>query len=100
MEERKRIRLTKYSTEAGWASRFAPGDLEQASEGLAPEVLGGFVGDIETRDDARYGPVGGGLLLQAVDLIAPVVDAPCRSGPFAAAVVGGVVDGDGVRVMA
>ena len=73
MEERKRIRLTKYSTETGWASRFAPGDLEQALEGFAPEELGGFVGGMETRDDAGCVPVGGGLLLQTADLIAPVV---------------------------
>ena len=100
MEGRKRIRLTKYSTEAGWASRFAPGDLEQASEGLAPEALGGPAGGVETRDDAGYGPVGGGLLLQAVDLIAPVVDIPCRFGPFAAAVAGEAVEDTTVRVTA
>ena len=73
MEERKRIRLTKYPTEAGWASRFAPGGPKQALEGLAPEELGGFVGGMETREDAGYVPVGGGLLLQTADLIAPVV---------------------------
>ena len=72
MDERKRIRLTKYSAVAGWASKFAPGDLEQALEGLAPEALGGFAGGMETRDDAGYLPFGG-LLLQTVDLIAPVV---------------------------
>ncbi len=33
-------------------------------EGLAPGSLGGFVGGIETRDDAGYVPFGRGLLLQ------------------------------------
>ena len=56
MDERKRIRLTKYSTKAGYASKFAPGDLGQALEELAPEVLGGFAGGMETRDDAGYVP--------------------------------------------
>ena len=100
MEERKRIRLTKYSTKLSWASKFAPGDLEQALERLALESLDGFVGGMETRDDAGYVPFGGSLFLQTADLIVPVVDDPYRFGPFAAAVVGGVVDGDGVRVMA
>ena len=100
MEERKRIRLTKYSTEAGWTSKFPTGDLGQALEWLAPGVLGGFAGGMETRDDAGYVPFGGSLFLQTADLIVPVVDDPYRFGPFAAAVVGGVVDGDGVRVMA
>lgn len=59
MDQRKRIRPTQYSTKAGWASRFAPGDLEQALEGLAPESLDGFVGGIGTRDDAGYVPFGG-----------------------------------------
>ncbi len=58
MEKRKRIRLTRYSTEAGWASEFAPGDLEQALEGLAHESLVGFVRVMETRDDAGYSPFG------------------------------------------
>ena len=100
MDERKRIRLMKYSTEAGWASKFAPGDLERASEGLAPEALGGFAGGVETRDDAGYVPFGGGPLLRTADPIAPVVDAPYRFGPTTAAVVGKVVDGDGIRVTA
>jgi hypothetical protein len=52
MAERKRIRPTKYSAEAGWASKFAPGDL--------------------TRDDG-YLPFGGLLLQTVEDLIAPVV---------------------------
>ncbi len=56
MEKRKRIRLTQYSTEAGWASKFAPGDLEQALERLALESVDGFVSGMETRDDAGYVP--------------------------------------------
>ena len=54
-----RIRPTKYSTEAGRAWKFAPGYLERASEGLAPQALGGFAGGMETRDDAGCWPVGG-----------------------------------------
>ena len=100
MDERMRIRPTKYSTEAGWASKFAPGYLERALERLAPQALGGFAGDMETRNDAGYGPVDGGLLLQAADFIAPVVDNAHRFGPFAAAGAGEVVDGDGIRVTA
>ena len=65
MDERRRIRLAKYSTEAGWASRFAPGDPEQASERLAPEALGGFAGGMETRDDAGYVPFGAGVRVRA-----------------------------------
>ena len=85
MEERRRVRLTKYSTEAGSASKFAPGDLEQALEGLSPESLEGFVSGMETRDDAGYVPFGGGLLLQSVDFFPPVVDAPYRFDQIAAA---------------
>ena len=54
---------------------------------------------METRDDAGYVPFGGPLL-QTADLIAPVVDAPYRFGRIAAAVVGKVVEGAGVRVTA
>ena len=99
MDKRKRIRLTQYSTEAGRASEFAPGDLEQALVGLAPEPLGGFVSGRETRADAWYVPFGG-LLLQTTDSFAPVAEDPYRFGQIAAAVVGEVVEGAGVRVTA
>jgi selenophosphate synthase len=85
MDHRKRIRLTQFSTKAGWASKFAPGGLEQALEELAPGALGAFAGGTETRDDAWY---------------VPVVDAPYRCGQIAAAVVGEVVEDTGVRVTA
>ena len=85
MDERRRIRLTKYSTKAGRASKFAPGDLEQALEGLAPESLDGFVSVMETRDDAGYVPFGGCQLLQTADFFTPVVDGPYRFGQIAAA---------------
>jgi selenide, water dikinase len=99
MDQRKRIKLTKASTEAGWASKFAPGDLEQALEGIAPESLGGFLSGREARDDAWYVPFGG-LLLQTADFFAPVAEDPYRFGQITAAVVGEVVEGAGVRVTA
>jgi hypothetical protein len=58
MEKRERIKLTRYSTEAGWASEFAPGDLKQALEGLAPASLVGFVRGLKTCDDAGHSPFG------------------------------------------
>src|SRR5918911_1708032 len=85
MDERTRIRLTKYSTKAGWASKFAPGDLEQVLKGLAPQSLDGFVSGMETRDDAGFIPFGGGLLLQTADFFTPIVDDPYRFGQISAA---------------
>ena len=99
MDERKRIRLTKYSTEAGWTSKFPTGDLGQALEWLAPGVLGGFAGGMETRGDAGHVPFGG-LLLQTVNFFPPIVDDPYRLGRIAAAVVGEVVEDAAVRVTA
>jgi hypothetical protein len=99
MDQRKRISLTQYSTKAGWASKFAPGDLEQALEGLAPESLGGFVGGMKTRGDAGYAPFGGPRVAvpegRARDLVRLL-----HGGGVFAAVVGKVVDGAGVRVKA
>lgn len=40
MDERKRIRPTKYSTKAGWASKTDLGDLEQAVFGGVVEGTG------------------------------------------------------------
>ena len=65
MEKRKRIRLTQYSTEAGWTFEFAPGDLEQALEGLAPESLDGFLRGMETCDDAGHSPFGADVRVTA-----------------------------------
>jgi len=69
-------------------------------EGLAPESLVGFVSGGKTRVDAGYVPFGGGLLLQTADFFTPVAENPYRFGQIAAAVVGEVVEGAGVRVTA
>jgi selenide, water dikinase len=40
---------------------------------------------METRDDAGFIPLGGGLLLQSVDFFTPIVDDPYRFGQIASA---------------
>jgi len=100
MDQRKRIRLTHYSTKAGRASKFAPGDLEQALEGLTPESWGGFVGGMETRDDAGYAPFGGGLLIAPPEGRARDLVRLLHQDRVFAAVIGEVVEGAGVRVTA
>ena len=100
MDQRKRISLTQYSTKAGWASKFAPGDLEQALKGLAPESLGGFVGGMKTRDDAGYAPLFGGPLVAAPEGRARDLVRLLHGDGISAVVVGEVVDGAGVRVTA
>ena len=99
MDPRKRIRLTQYSTKAGWASKFATGHLEQALDGLAPESLGGFVGGMETRGDAGYAPFGGPLVAAPEGRARYLVRLLHGDG-VSAAVVGEVVDGAGGRVTA
>ncbi len=100
MDQRKRIRLTQYSTKAGWASKFATGHLEQALEGLAPESLGGFVGGMETRSDAAgYAPFGGPLVAASGGRARDLVRLLHGDG-IPGAVVGEVVDGAGGRVTA
>jgi hypothetical protein len=99
MDQRKRIRLTQYSTKAGRASKSAPGDLEQALEGLAPESLGGFVGGMKTRGDAGYAPFGGPLIAPPEGRARDLVRLLHQDRVFAA-VIGEVVEGAGVRVTA
>jgi hypothetical protein len=99
MDQRKRIRLTQYSTKAEWSPKCAPGDLEQGLEGLAPESLGGFVGDLKTWGNAGYAPFGGPLVA-APEGRARYLVRLLQGDGVSAAVAGEVVDGAGVRVKA
>ena len=68
-------------------------------KGLVPESLGGFVGGMETRDDAGYAPFGGPRVAVPEGRARNLVRLLHEDRVFAA-VVGKVVGGAGVRVKA
>lgn len=84
----KNIKLTSYSSGAGWACKINPKDLGEILEKLSKNELL-FNKDIkgyQTSDDCSIYPIDDeNLLIQSVDFFTPIVDNPYDFGRIAAA---------------
>ena len=82
------IKLTSYSSGAGWACKINPKDLGKILEKLNENspVLNNNIGGYQTSDDCSIYPINDNeLLIQSVDFFTPIVDDPYDFGRIAAA---------------
>jgi len=82
------IKLTSYSSGAGWACKINPKDLGKILEKLSKNspVLKNNIGGYQTSDDCSIYPISNNeLLIQSVDFFTPIVDDPYDFGRIAAA---------------
>jgi len=82
------IKLTSYSSGAGWACKINPKDLGKILEKLSENspVLNNNIGGYHTSDDCSIYPINDNeLLIQSVDFFTPIVDNPYDFGRIAAA---------------
>ena len=84
----KNIKLTSYSSGAGWACKINPKDLGEILKKLDQTnlELGQNIVGYESSDDCSIYPIDNdNLLIQSVDFFTPIVDNPYRFGQIAAA---------------
>ena len=82
------IKLTSYSSGAGWACKINPKDLGEILEKLSETepLLNKNIKGYQTSDDCSIYPIDGdNLLIQSVDFFTPIVDDPYDFGRIAAA---------------
>ena len=82
------IKLTSYSSGAGWACKINPKDLGKILEKLSKNnpVLDKNIGGFQTSDDCSIYPIDkNNFLIQSVDFFTPIVDSPYDFGRIAAA---------------
>ena len=86
MNNKDKIKLTSYSSGAGWACKLSPDTLSQVlssiNQNLDPQKNYGF----ESMDDCCiYTLDNGKKIIQSVDFFTPIVDDPYDFGRIAAA---------------
>ena len=84
----KNIKLTSYSSGAGWACKINPKDLGEILKKLDQTnlELGQNIVGYESSDDCSIYPIDNdNLLIQSVDFFTPIVDNPYNFGQIAAA---------------
>ena len=80
------IKLTQYSSGAGWACKLGPADLEAVLSNIhQPELDQGAVGFDSSDDASIYTLDDGRTIIQSVDFFTPIVDDPFTFGQIAAA---------------
>ena len=80
------IKLTQYSSGAGWACKLGPADLETVLSNMNQhELTEGMVGFNSSDDAAVYTLDDGRTIIQSVDFFTPIVDDPFTFGQIAAA---------------
>ena len=82
------IKLTSYSSGAGWACKINPKDLGKILKKINENnlILKKNVGGYQTSDDCSIYPIDkNNLLIQSVDFFTPIVDDPYDFGRIAAA---------------
>jgi len=80
------IKLTQYSSGAGWACKLGPADLEAVLSNIhQPELAQGAVGFDSSDDAAIYTLDDGRTIIQSIDFFTPIVDDPFTFGQIAAA---------------
>ena len=80
------IKLTHYSSGAGWACKLGPEDLNEALSGIKKnfcESKGAF--GFESFDDSAIYYLDNSIIVQSLDFFTPIVDDPYTFGQIAAA---------------
>ena len=82
---KENVKLTKFSSGAGWACKLSPEDLSQVLRNLNNLNTDNTIIDFTSYDDAAVYNINGNILLQTVDFFTPIVDDPYDFGRIAAA---------------
>ena len=82
---KENIKLTKFSSGAGWACKLSPEDLSQVLRNLNSANADDALIDFSSYDDAAAFNINGNTILQTVDFFTPIVDNPYDFGRIAAA---------------
>ena len=82
---KENVKLTKFSSGAGWACKLSPEDLSQVLGNLNNINKGDSIIDFSSFDDAAAFNISGNTILQTVDFFTPIVDDPYTFGKIAAA---------------
>ena len=79
------VKLTQFSSGAGWACKLSPEDLSQVLGKIKNISDNESIIDFSSFDDAAAFNIGGNTILQSVDFFSPIVDDPYIFGQIAAA---------------
>ena len=82
---KENIKLTRFSSGAGWACKLSPEDLSQVLRNLNNTDTDNTLIDFSSFDDAAAFNINGNTILQTVDFFTPIVDDPYDFGRIAAA---------------
>ena len=82
---KENVKLTKFSSGAGWACKLSPEDLSQVLRNLNSTNTNDALIDFSSYDDAAAYNINGNIILQTVDFFTPIVDNPYDFGKIAAA---------------
>ena len=82
---KENVKLTKFSSGAGWACKLSPEDLSQVLGNLNNTNESDTLIDFSSFDDAAAFNINGNTILQTVDFFTPIVDDPYTFGKIAAA---------------
>ena len=82
---KEKIRLTQFSSGAGWACKLAPEALSQVLGNLNKITENNALIDYKSFDDAAAYNLNNETILQTVDFFTPIVDDPYDYGRIAAA---------------
>lgn len=82
---KENVKLTKFSSGAGWACKLSPEDLSQVLGNLNNTSDSDALIDFSSFDDAAAFNINGNTILQTVDFFTPIVDDPYTFGKIAAA---------------
>ena len=86
MDKRDKIRLTQYSSGAGWACKLSPETLSQVLRSINNQSNKNTNYGFENFDDCSiYSLENGDEIIQSVDFFTPIVDDPYDFGRIAAA---------------
>ena len=80
---KENVKLTKFSSGAGWACKLSPEDLSQVLGNLNNINKGDSIIDFSSFDDAAAFNISGNTILQTVDFFTPIVDDPYEFGKIA-----------------
>lgn len=80
------IKLTHYSSGAGWACKLGPEDLNEALSGIKKNFYGSNnTSGFESFDDCAIYHLDNKIIIQSLDFFTPIVDDPYTFGQIAAA---------------
>ena len=82
---KENIKLTRFSSGAGWACKLSPEDLSQVLRNLNNTDTDNALIDFSSFDDAAAFNINENTILQTVDFFTPIVDDPYDFGRISAA---------------